>query len=51
MPAILQSRLDISPPAAVIDRGRLIYDWSRETLKKDPQKLDQPIDVSSVRSW
>ena len=37
--------LDISPRAAVMDRGRIVYDGSSETLRNDPAKLEQLIGV------
>ncbi len=37
--------LDISPRAVVMDRGRIVYDGSSETLRNDPAKLEQLIGV------
>jgi branched-chain amino acid transport system ATP-binding protein len=37
--------LDIAPRAAVVDRGRIIYDGPSETLRNDPAKLEQLIGV------
>jgi len=37
--------LDISPRAVVMDRGRIVYDGSSETLRNDPTKLEQLIGV------
>jgi branched-chain amino acid transport system ATP-binding protein len=37
--------LDIAPRAAVMDRGRIIYDGPSETLRNDPAKLEQLIGV------
>jgi branched-chain amino acid transport system ATP-binding protein len=37
--------LDISPRTAVLDRGRIVYDGSSETLKRDPERLHQLIGV------
>jgi len=39
--------LDISPRTAVLDRGRIVYDGSSETLKRDPDKLHRLIGVGS----
>jgi branched-chain amino acid transport system ATP-binding protein len=37
--------LDISPRAVVMDRGRIVYDGASETLRNDPDKLEQFIGV------
>jgi len=37
--------LDIAARAAVVDRGRIIYDGPSETLRNDPAKLEQLIGV------
>ncbi|HEX9071579.1 MAG TPA: ABC transporter ATP-binding protein [Pseudolabrys sp.] len=37
--------LDMAPRAAVMDRGRIIYDGPSETLRNDPAKLEQLIGV------
>ena len=37
--------LDISPRTVVLDRGRVVYDGSSETLKADPARLEQLIGV------
>jgi branched-chain amino acid transport system ATP-binding protein len=37
--------LDISPRAVVMDRGRIVYDGLSETLRNDPDKLEQFIGV------
>jgi len=37
--------LDIAPRAVVMDRGRIVYDGSSETLRNDPAKLEQFIGV------
>jgi branched-chain amino acid transport system ATP-binding protein len=42
--------LDIAPRAAVMDRGRIIYDGPSETLRNDPAKLEQLIGVVKARS-
>ncbi|HEX3440240.1 MAG TPA: ABC transporter ATP-binding protein [Pseudolabrys sp.] len=38
--------LDISPRAVVMDRGRIVYDGLSETLRNDPDKLEQFIGVA-----
>ncbi len=37
--------LDIAPRAAVMDRGRIVYDGASETLRRDPGRLEQLIGV------
>ena len=37
--------LDIAPRAVVMDRGRIVYDGPSETLRNDPDKLEQLIGV------
>jgi len=37
--------LDIAPRAIVMDRGRIVYDGPSETLRNDPDKLEQFIGV------
>jgi branched-chain amino acid transport system ATP-binding protein len=37
--------LDIAPRAAVMDRGRVVYDGPSETLRNDPARLEQLIGV------
>jgi len=37
--------LDISPRAAIMDRGRIVYDGASLDLKNDPRKLDELIGV------
>jgi branched-chain amino acid transport system ATP-binding protein len=37
--------LEISPRAVVMDRGRIVYDGPSETLRNDPEKLEQFIGV------
>jgi branched-chain amino acid transport system ATP-binding protein len=37
--------LDIASRAVVMDRGRIVYDGSSETLRNDPAKLEQLIGV------
>jgi branched-chain amino acid transport system ATP-binding protein len=37
--------LEIAPRAVVMDRGRIVYDGSSETLRNDPAKLEQFIGV------
>ncbi len=37
--------LDIAPRAAVMDRGRVVYDGDSATLRDDPAKLEQLIGV------
>jgi branched-chain amino acid transport system ATP-binding protein len=37
--------LEIAPRALVMDRGRIVYDGSSETLRNDPAKLEQFIGV------
>jgi len=38
--------LQISPRTIVMDRGRIVYDGASETLRNDPEKLDQLIGVA-----
>jgi branched-chain amino acid transport system ATP-binding protein len=40
--------LDISPRAVVMDRGRIVYDGLSETLRNDPDKLEQLIGVAKA---
>jgi len=37
--------LDIAPRAIVMDRGRIVYDGTSETLRDDPARLEQLIGV------
>jgi branched-chain amino acid transport system ATP-binding protein len=37
--------LDIAPRAVVMDRGQIVYDGPSETLRNDPEKLEQFIGV------
>jgi branched-chain amino acid transport system ATP-binding protein len=37
--------LDIAPRAVVMDRGQIVYDGASETLRNDPEKLEQLIGV------
>jgi len=37
--------LDIAPRAVVMDRGHIVYDGPSETLRNDPEKLEQFIGV------
>ena len=37
--------LDIAPRAVVMDRGQIVYDGASQTLREDPEKLDQLIGV------
>jgi len=37
--------LDIAPRAVVMDRGHIVYDGPSETLRNDPEKLEQCIGV------
>ncbi len=37
--------LDLAPRAVVMDRGRIVYDGTSETLRNDPAKLEQFIGV------
>jgi branched-chain amino acid transport system ATP-binding protein len=37
--------LDIAPRAVVMDRGHIVYDGASETLRNDPEKLEQFIGV------
>jgi branched-chain amino acid transport system ATP-binding protein len=38
--------LDISPRAVVMDRGHVVYDGASESLRRDPEKLEQLIGVA-----
>jgi len=40
--------LDIAPRAVVMDRGRIVYDGSSETLRNDPARLDHLIGVAKA---
>ncbi len=40
--------LDVSPRTVIMDRGRIVYDGSSDTLKRDAAKLDQLIGLAKM---